>query len=158
MVEFRVRLESMTDIVDGEGRTTKLERYSSTSLSVEDYQSATTWDVTWSRRLVQLFQKPVEEESKGPAPKSVAETTTPSVKTVWSVQVNAFFRQKNAWSQTKRLKDRGYEAYVVSTKINGQTWNRVRVGHLATQEEAKHLLQTLQKKEKYTKAFIAKGK
>jgi hypothetical protein len=32
------------------------------------------------------------------------------------------------------------------------------VGHLATQEEAKPLLQTLQKKEKYTKAFIAKGK
>ena len=154
MVELKVHFVTMTYDVN----SPKLERNSTTSLSVENYQAATTWDVKWSEGLAQLFQKPAKEESIGSAPKSAVETTTPSVTHVWSVQVNAFVRQENARSLTKRLKDKGYDAYVVSTKINGQTWYRVRVGHLATQEEAKPLLQTLQKKEKHTKAFIAKGK
>jgi len=158
MVELKVPFVSMTYDVNFEGKTTKLERNSATSLSAENYQAATTWDVKWSEGLAQLFQKPAKEESIGSAPKSAVETTTPSVTHVWSVQVNAFVRQENSRSLTKRLKDKGYDAYVVSTKIDGQTWYRVRVGHLATQEEAKPLLQTLQKKEKYTKAFIAKGK
>ena len=158
VAEVREPLVSMTSIIDNEERTTKLERSNSTSLSRENYQFATTWDVKWSEGLAQLFQKPAKEESIGSAPKSAAETTTPSVTHAWSVQVNSFARQKNARSLVKRLKDNGYDAYVVSTKINGQNWYRVRVGHLATQEEAKPLLQTLQKKEKYTKAFIAKEK
>lgn len=76
---------------------------------------------------------------------------------VWSVQINAFTRRKDASSLTKRLKKKGYDAYVVSTKKNGRTWYRVRVGHLATQGQAKRMLETLQKKEKYTKAIIARS-
>jgi hypothetical protein len=158
IVELKVPFVSMTYDVNFEGKTTKLERNSATLLSAENYQAARTWDVKWSEGLVQLFQKPAKEESIQLAPKSAVETTTPSVTPAWSVQVNAYVRQENARSLIKRLKDKGYDAYVVSTKINGQTWYRVRVGHLATQEEAKPLLQTLQKKEKYTKAFIVKGK
>ena len=76
---------------------------------------------------------------------------------IWSVQVNAFARQRDARKLSKRLKDKGYDAYVVSTKIDGRIWYRVRVGHLTTQGKAKRLLGKLQKKEKFTKAILARS-
>jgi len=128
MVELKVPFVNMTYDVNLEGKTTKLERNSATSLSAENYQAATTWDVKWSEGLAQLFRKPTKEESIGSAPKSAVETTTLSVTPVWSVQVSASVRQENARSLAKRLKDKGYDAYVDSTKINGQTWYRVLPG------------------------------
>ncbi len=157
MMELRVPLVSMTSIVDAEGITTKLERDGAISLSVENYQAARTWDVTWSEGLAQLFQKPVKKESMGPAPKSTAETTIPSATAVWSVQVNAFAREENARRLVKKIKNKGYGAFVVSPKIDGRTWYRVRVGQFATQKEAKQLLRILVEKEKYAKAIIARN-
>jgi cell division septation protein DedD len=92
-----------------------------------------------------------------PAPKSTAETTTLSATAVWSVQVNAFAREENARSLVKRIKNKGYDAFVDSPKIDGRTWYRVRVGQFATQKEAKQLLLTLIEKEKYSKAIIARS-
>jgi len=77
-------------------------------------------------------------------------------KSVWTVQINAFKRQKDAQSLTKRLKNKGYDAFVVSTKRNGQIWYRVRVGNMETQDEAKRMLDKLKKKENFTKAILAK--
>ncbi len=78
-------------------------------------------------------------------------------RSVWSVQINAFKRQKDARSLTKRLKNKGYDAFVVSTKRNGRIWYRVRVGHMETQDEAKRMLEKLKKKEKFTKAILARN-
>ena len=157
MMELRVPLVSMTSIVDVEGKTTKLERNGAVSLSVENYQASRTWDVTWSEGLAQLFQIPVKKETMGPVPKSTAETTTPSGTAMWSVQVNAFAREENARSLVKTIKNKGYDAFVISPKIDGRTWYRVRVGQFASQKEAKQLLRTLIEKEKYPKAIIARS-
>ncbi|MCH7911565.1 MAG: SPOR domain-containing protein [Deltaproteobacteria bacterium] len=77
---------------------------------------------------------------------------------VWSVQIKAFKRQKDAISLTNKLKSKGYDAYVVSTKKNGPRWYRVRVGRMDNQGQARRMLETLQKKEKYTKAIIARSR
>ena len=143
MMELRVPLVSMTSLVDVEGKTTKLERNGAISLSVENYQAARTWDVTWNEGLAQLFQIPVKKETMEPVPKSAAEQRTPLGTAMWSVQVNAFAREKNARSLVKTIKNKGYDAFVISPKIDSRTWYRVREGQFASQKEAKQLLRTL---------------
>jgi DedD protein len=86
-----------------------------------------------------------------------AKAATQPEKSVWSVQVKAFARQRDASDLAKRLKGKGYDAYVVSIQIKGRTWYRVRVGHLATQREAQGLLLKLKREEKYTRAIITRG-
>lgn len=71
----------------------------------------------------------------------------------WSVQVNAYTERGEAESLVKKLTDKGYDAYVVSTNIKGRIWYRVRVGRLATRQEARNLQQTLMTKEKLARAF-----
>ena len=77
---------------------------------------------------------------------------------VWSVQVKAFHQQQAARQLARRLARKGYDAYVISTKIKDNIWYRVRVGQLATRSEAKRLQQVLKTKEKYTHAHIARSK
>ncbi len=72
---------------------------------------------------------------------------------VWAVQVNAFPNERDAKNLAKKLKDKGYDSYVVSTSIKGKTWYRVRVGRFATRGEAKELQETLMAKENFNKAI-----
>ena len=71
----------------------------------------------------------------------------------WAVQVNAYPLERDAKSLAKKLKDKGYDAYVLPTSIKGRTWYRVRVGRLGTQEEAKALQEKLKAKENFTKSI-----
>lgn len=118
-----------------------------------------------ARTEVEEKAKPVEKraseavvEAKPPArEKAVAQVTEKSVqkpaKTVWTVQLNAFRQERDASGLAKRLKDKGYDAYVASTEIKGKTWYRVRVGHFATREEARALQEKLRAKENFTKSM-----
>ncbi|MFQ5902789.1 MAG: SPOR domain-containing protein [Candidatus Binatia bacterium] len=72
---------------------------------------------------------------------------------VWAVQVNAYPHERDAKRLARKLKDKGYDAYVVSTRVKGRIWHRVRVGHLETRAHAKELQKTLKTKEKFTKAI-----
>ena len=85
------------------------------------------------------------------------EQATREFSSVWSVQVDAFTQQEYAHSLVKKLKNKGYDAFVDSNNINEFIYYRVRVGHLATQDEAKRLLKELQEKERFTKAILANG-
>ncbi|MFQ5852728.1 MAG: SPOR domain-containing protein, partial [Candidatus Binatia bacterium] len=112
-------------------------------------------------RAVKAEGKRTNQSVKGeviPAPKkAMKKAGSPARKLgrIWSVQVNAFASLKDARSLARGLRSKGYEAYVVSTMIKGRVWHRVRVGRLATRDQAKRLLQTL--KEKYAGAIIAGG-
>jgi len=107
--------------------------------------------------------KPVEkEEEKAPAP-AAAPKPAPPVETAvakesgkgWTVQVNAFPDERSAKTWVDRLKNKGYNAYVVEVNIKGKIWYRVRVGQYNSREEAKKVEEALKTKENYTKAFIA---
>jgi len=91
-------------------------------------------------------KKPAEEDK-------MKDETAPS-EGGWAVQVNAFPDEKAATRLVERLREKGYDAYVAVVNIKGQTWHRVRVGHLATREEAKELQEDLQNNEKFIKANI----
>ena len=77
---------------------------------------------------------------------------------LWSVQVKAFTRRGDAQILANKLKGKGYDAYLVTITIKGRTWYRVRVGQLATQAQAKTLLERLKRREKFAKAIITRGR
>ena len=57
----------------------------------------------------------------------------------------------DAQKLVERLKEKGYDAYMVVSNIKGRTWHRVRVGRFATRDEAKKAQEELQTKENLTK-------
>ncbi|TAK08263.1 hypothetical protein EPO44_02870, partial [bacterium] len=101
---------------------------------------------------------PVEGEKGTPvSPRRVTERVgTPAHQGVWAVQVSAFPDERISSNLVKRLASQGYDAYIVRANIKGQTWYRVRVGRLATREQAKELQETLKTNKDLTKAFIVR--
>jgi cell division septation protein DedD len=89
--------------------------------------------------------KTVEEEKNN--------TETASPERVWTVQVNAYPEESRAQKLIERLKQKGYDAYLVKANINGKDWFRVRVGRFAARAQTKELLEELQTKENFTKAI-----
>lgn len=71
----------------------------------------------------------------------------------WTVQINSYQNEKDARALAKKLKDKGYDAYVATTKIKGRPWFRVRVGHLETREQAQALQESLKQKENLTQSI-----
>jgi len=105
-----------------------------------------------------------QEPQKGPGlsqtKERMEESTDPraarSGQHVWSVQLaGAVQRQESALREAKRLKKKGYDAYVDTVTARGRTWYRVLVGNFATQDEAKRMLQTINRKERLA-AVIAR--
>jgi cell division septation protein DedD len=70
----------------------------------------------------------------------------------WTVQVNAFPHERDAQNLSRKLEEKGYDAYVASFNTRGRTWYRVRVGHFASREEARAIQEELKSKEKFTEA------
>jgi DedD protein len=87
--------------------------------------------------------KPAEEE------KSKTETTLKE----WTVQVNASPDEGSQQKLVERLKQKGYDAYLVKTNQNGRDWYRIRVGHFTARGQAQEMLEVLQTKENF-KAII----
>lgn len=73
----------------------------------------------------------------------------------WSVQVSATRDPRTAQGIMKKLKERGYTAYVRETKRQGATFYRVRVGHYASLEEANKVVSRLRKEPGVPEAFVA---
>jgi len=66
----------------------------------------------------------------------------------YTIQVGSFTDESSSAAFTKRLKGKGYDAYVIKSAVPGVgiRW-RVRVGHFANRAEAQSLAQRFQKKE-----------
>ena len=98
--------------------------------------------------------KPPVDKVTGVPPEEVqGDSGTETRKRVWAVQVNAFRHKRDSTNLAKKLKDKGYDAYVISVNIKGRTWHRVRVGHFATRKEARELQKVLKTEEKFTRAI-----
>lgn len=72
----------------------------------------------------------------------------------WTVQVGAGIKKELVIEQVARTRAKGYEAYMVETERDGQTWYRVRVGRFATRSEAEALRGILASREGYRSPFI----
>lgn len=60
----------------------------------------------------------------------------------WSVQVGSYAEKKTAESLAGKLRNKGYDAYVMATQVRGKSWHRVLISRLASPGEAKALFMT----------------
>lgn len=72
----------------------------------------------------------------------------------WSVQISAARAKDIADALVQRLKDKGYDGYVVQAEVKGQTYYRVRVGHFAAREEAESVRQSLARQEGFRDPYL----
>jgi general secretion pathway protein D len=73
----------------------------------------------------------------------------------WAVQVAAFARDHDAESLARKLKDKGYDAYVMVAEVNSKIWHRVRVGQTTQLPVALELRKRLQATENFAQAYVA---
>ena len=73
----------------------------------------------------------------------------------WSVQALASTDKQLAGEWLRRLKAKGYEAFIVEAGINGNTWHRLRIGTFETRQDAENLRRELKAKEGFKDAFVA---
>jgi cell division septation protein DedD len=90
-------------------------------------------------------------EVKNPSPRAAPNSERPNK---WTVQVRATLDRADATGAVKRLKARGYDAFVAEAEIKGKIWYRVRVGNFATQPQAETLQKQLRGEEGFRDAFI----
>jgi len=106
--------------------------------------------------------KSAEQTPPAPAAQEQRRISQPvkekSPELVWTVQVKSSPDKKFADLWADRLKTKGYDAFVVAADIKGQTWYRVRVGHLAARQEAEALRSTLESQEGLSGAFLTNVK
>ena len=74
---------------------------------------------------------------------------------VWAVQVAALADNKDAESLAGKLRQNGYQAYVLTSQSDAKTWHRVRVGRFENQHAAQELQKTLAANEAYRQAYVA---
>ncbi len=86
------------------------------------------------------------------APTPVART---GAKGNWSVQVSASRDPRTADGVLRRLRGRGYDAFVLKVRRRGETFYRVRVGHYASLEEAQQVVSRLRREPGVPEAFVA---
>jgi cell division protein FtsN len=85
--------------------------------------------------------------------------TSPAAKkdlsaSTWSVQISATKDQSAAQLLQNKLKNKGFDAFIVEAEINSAQWYRVRVGRFSTNQEAEKARQDLQSKENVANAFV----
>ncbi|MCC6847293.1 MAG: SPOR domain-containing protein [Deltaproteobacteria bacterium] len=86
------------------------------------------------------------------APTPVART---GAKGDWSVQVSATRDPRTADGVLRRLRGKGYDAFVLKVRRRGETFYRVRVGHYASLEEAQRVVTRLRREPGVPEAFVA---
>jgi len=109
---------------------------------------------------------PSKNEHASPAPPSTARvavalapavvpTPRAPVKGDWSVQVSATRDPRTADTVLRRLRSKGYDAFVLKVRRRGETFYRVRVGHYASLDEAQHVVSRLRREPGVPEAFVA---
>ena len=86
----------------------------------------------------------------------VAVAVVPSAKGgEWSVQVTATREPRTADDMVKRLRARGYDAYIIRARREGATFYRVRVGHYGSMDHASQMVSRLRREPGVPEAFVA---
>ena len=102
---------------------------------------------------------PAVEKAVKPQTQTVtkpSETTPERGGGSWSVQLASYTEEKIAASLAKKLKDKGYDAYVTVVNLKGKEWHRVRVGRFEEQAQAEKLSETLRTSEKLERAVVTR--
>ncbi len=94
-------------------------------------------------------------KSPPPAPPPAAGIPASVPGGVWSVQVSATRDPRTADDILKRLRRKGYDAYIVKARRDGAMFYRVRVGHYPSMEHAGQMVSRLRREPGVPEAFVA---
>jgi len=104
-------------------------------------------------------KKPVEEkvmpEQKTPEAPPVSSEVSAMSKGEYAIQVVAYNDREKARSMVKKLKSRGFNAFVEEGRAGGKRVFRVKIGYYKTRDDAEKAVKELKKKEGIT-GFITK--
>jgi cell division protein FtsN len=105
-------------------------------------------------------ETPVQKEHTKPRKVKAAASRSSRARQThpWSIQVGSYSVEKQAEALAKELKHKGYESYVAVAEVRGKKWYRVRVGHLASKEEAERLQKKLIGMEGFKQALVTNRK
>jgi len=99
-------------------------------------------------------QRSSAEETVRSATNKNARSSKTGRRSKWSVQIQAYSRERRARSLVNKLQNSGYDAYVVRAKVNGHYWYRVRVGHFDSKRKAKATLASIKNNKTYSQAYV----
>lgn len=106
-------------------------------------------------------KQPAKAKSKPtadkPKPAQDMLTATPIPDVGWSVQVGSFASRQNADGLQKKLKDKGYPAFVYRNAAENPPLFRVRVGPYTQEAEARTVAQTLRDELRLDVQVVANG-
>jgi DedD protein len=108
------------------------------------------------RELPKSEDSQAQPQSDKPANAAPPQADVPSDESLYCVQVASLESESKAEQMTKRLRNRGYSAFVSKTQHQGKELFRVRCGLFATQGEAERLKGVLIQKEKL-QGFVVKA-
>jgi cell division septation protein DedD len=95
--------------------------------------------------------QPDAPEDKPPV--TPAATQEPSTHS-WSVQIASTQDEKIALQLQDKIKNHGYDAFIVEADVDSARWYRVRVGRFGAKQEAEATRQVLQSKANIRSAFV----
>ena len=72
----------------------------------------------------------------------------------WTVQVAALAEKQSAEMLASKLRENGFDAYVLTTRTRARTWHRVRVGKLSDHAAANQLKQILANQRQFKQAYV----
>ena len=91
---------------------------------------------------------PSVPKQQPPPPKREPATTPSSTKLRYTVQTAAYQEREMAADDVKRLKKRGFAAFIVSSELPGKgVWHRVRLGSFSNRAAAERLQKSVREKE-----------
>jgi len=97
----------------------------------------------------------LKEQFRAPAVGATSARDPHRPSPLWTVQVASLNQTRDAESIAGRLKDKGYDAYVVAAEVKSKIWHRVRVGQGVNLGQAVELRNALRARESFDQAFVA---
>lgn len=92
--------------------------------------------------------KSSEPRTAVPGQKTGKDAHTPPTNIRYTIQIASYNKREAAEEEVKRMKKRGYAAFIVSSELPEKgTWYRVRLGSFSSKQAAERLLNELKEKE-----------
>ncbi|MFP5113779.1 N-acetylmuramoyl-L-alanine amidase [Bacillaceae bacterium C204] len=125
------------------------------------HDAALIKDASWQQKVAQghvngiakAFGLKRKETKETPKTSTTPKTTTSGTKTVYTVYVGSYKSKENAQDRAGELKKKSIKSSIVSTKISGATWYRVKEATYTTNAKAEKRLKEIEKAG-YDDAFI----
>jgi N-acetylmuramoyl-L-alanine amidase len=125
------------------------------------HDAALIKDVSWQQKVAQghvngiakAFGLKRKATKETPKTSTTPKTTTSGTKTVYTVYVGSYKSKENAQDRVAELKKKSIKSSIVSTKISGTTWYRVKEATYTTNAKAEKRLKEIEKAG-YDDAFI----